>query len=68
MDSGSTTIIYDVNLAPVEALLTEQNELIRASVEELHGDADVLIASVWLLCGIVIGAAVGVLLYRLWRS
>lgn len=72
---GNTTIIYDVNLGPVESMLTEQNELlteqrefIQASVEELHGDAAVLIASVWLLCGIVVGAAVGILIYRLWRS
>lgn len=68
MDGGSTTIIYDVKLGPVESLLTEQNELIKAGFEQLHGDASVLIASLWLLCGIVVGAAVGILIYRLWRS
>lgn len=66
--SGGTTIIYDVNLAPVESLLTEQNDLIRAGFEQLHGDNSVMIASIWLLCGIVVGAVVGILIYRLWRS
>lgn len=66
--SGGTTIIYDVNLAPVESLLTEQNDLIRDGFEQLHGDASVLIASIWLLCGVVLGAAVGILIYKLWRS
>lgn len=57
-----------IDLTQLEILLQEQNELISASVEQLHGDAAVLIASIWLLCGIVVGAAVGILIYHLWRS
>ena len=75
-DQGSnTTIIYQIDNSGVERLLTEQTELlteqrefIEASVSELHGDAAVLIASIWLLCGIVVGAAVGILIYKLWRA
>lgn len=48
----------------VETLLVEQNE----KIDQLHADAEILIASLWLLCGIVVGAAVGFLVYRLWRS
>lgn len=71
MDGGSTTIIYDVNLTQVETLLQEQKELLEVSNEQreqLHVDAEILIASLWILAGAVVGVAVGYLLYHLWRS
>lgn len=67
MEEGST-IIYNVDLTQVETLLTEQNELIKAGFEQLHTDAEIMICSMWLLCGVVVGVAVGLLFYRLWRS
>ena len=68
MDEGSTTIIYNVDLSQVETLLTEQNELLQTSFEQLHTDAEIMIGSLWLLCGVVVGVAVGLLIYKLWRT
>lgn len=68
MDEGSTTIIYNVDLSQVETLLTDQNELLQTSFEQLHMDAEILIGSLWLLCGVVVGVAVGLLIYKLWRT
>ena len=48
----------------LETLLVETNE----HFEQLHTDCEILIASVWLLCGVVVGVAVGMLIYKLWRS
>lgn len=48
----------------LETLLVETNE----HFEQLHTDFEILIASVWVLCGVVVGVAVGMLIYKLWRS
>lgn len=74
-ESGSTTVIYQIDNSGVESLLTEQNELLTEQhteiiqyLEAIEGATIATVAMLGLLCGIVLGIAVARLFYSLWRT